>query len=221
MMAGYWLLCDPLTPFKLDKAQMVLGRDDCEIKLPHKTVSRKHAVIKQLTENRYVICDLASSNGTFVNGKRVTRHILKLGDEIQVGNYKLHLSDSSKEFSDKTDFFTASKQFSVVGQIEKTSLIEILQSIEFHKKTGQLMVKHEKYGDGKLIFGMGRPIAANFRNLSGVFAILEMLSLKEGFFMTTNEAEPTEAVIEQSFTTILLNFLKVTDERCSESTWFD
>ena len=216
-MSNKWLLCDPLDPIRLDKAQMTIGRDSCDIILPHKTVSRKHAVVKELADDRYVLCDLASSNGTVVNGKRVTRHILKVGDEICIGNYRLQLSDSPKEFSAKTDFFTASKEFSMVGQIGKTSLVEVLQSIEINKKTGQLFVKHDKHGDGHLIFGNGKPIAASFRGISGVLAIIEMLALKDGYFMTNNQAEPCEAVIDQTFTSILLNYLRKIDE--SSSTW--
>jgi hypothetical protein len=209
-----WLLCDPFTPFKIEKQQIIIGRgDECDITLPHKIISRNHAVIKNLGNDRFVICDLASSNGTFVNNRQVTRHIIQPGDRIKIGQYQLHLSDKPTDFSSKTDFFTASKKFSVVGQLDSTSLVEVLQSIEFHKKTGLLVIKHEILGDGSLIFGNGQPITASFGGESGEHAILEMLKLKTGYFMTTNQVEPAEVEINASFTTILLEYLRRMDER--------
>lgn len=48
-------------------------------------VSRRHSQIKRKGKD-YVIIDLKSSNGTFVNGERVDEHVLSDGDEIQIGD---------------------------------------------------------------------------------------------------------------------------------------
>lgn len=200
----------------------MIGRgDECDLTLPHKIISRNHAVIKRLGKDRFVICDLASSNGTFVNNRQITRHIIQPGDQIKIGQYQLHISDKPTDFSSKTDFFTASKKYSVVGQLESTSLVEVLQSIEFHKKTGMLIIKHDTLGDGSLVFGNGMPITASFAGEDGEFAIIEMLKLKTGYFMTTNQAEPAEIEINTSFTTILLEYLRRLDEKRPESTDID
>lgn len=54
--------------------------------LDEKTVSRRHAVIRRRIRG-YDLIDLESTNGTYVNGKRVTNPIrLKRGDEIGFGN---------------------------------------------------------------------------------------------------------------------------------------
>ena len=54
--------------------------------LDEKTVSRRHAVIRRRLRG-YDLIDLESTNGTYVNGKRVTNPIrLKRGDEIGFGN---------------------------------------------------------------------------------------------------------------------------------------
>ncbi|HPW45335.1 MAG TPA: FHA domain-containing protein [bacterium] len=47
--------------------------------------SRQHAQIQQ-HGNEFVVEDLNSSNGTFVNGERVSEHVLSNGDEIQIGD---------------------------------------------------------------------------------------------------------------------------------------
>lgn len=52
------------------------------------TTSRRHAKITS-EGNTYKIIDLGSSNGTFVNGIKVTERILSAGDEIQIGSNKL------------------------------------------------------------------------------------------------------------------------------------
>ena len=218
-----WLLCDSLTPYKMEKQQVMIGRGEgCDFILNDKSVSRNHAVIKQLSNNRYVVCDLASSNGTFVNGRHITRHIIKYGDQVKVGKFTLYLSDKTKDFANKTNYFTASKKYSMVGQIENQGLVEVFQYLEFNKKTGTLTVKHELLGEGYVTFSAGSPVAAQFAGENAENAILAMLRLSEGFFMTTNDVEPAEAEINTSFTNILLEHLRLIDEsRRAEATDLD
>ena len=62
-----------------------IGRDPtCDIVVADSTVSGKHARIKK--EGRvYVIYDLGSTNGTYVNNVRVQREVLHHSDIIRVG----------------------------------------------------------------------------------------------------------------------------------------
>ena len=48
--------------------------------------SRQHAEIR-LQGNEYVLIDLNSSNGTLVNGHKVTEQILAPNDEVQIGDF--------------------------------------------------------------------------------------------------------------------------------------
>ncbi len=69
----------------LDKDRLTIGRGpDCDIILPDRVVSRRHACIDR-RDGEYFIIDDDSKNGTFVNGKPVTepRRLID-GDEIQV-----------------------------------------------------------------------------------------------------------------------------------------
>ena len=64
---------------------VTIGRDAaCEITLDDTTVSRRHAEIRRADAGFQVI-DLASRNGTKVNGRAVPRAALRDGDEILVG----------------------------------------------------------------------------------------------------------------------------------------
>jgi ABC-type multidrug transport system ATPase subunit/pSer/pThr/pTyr-binding forkhead associated (FHA) protein len=80
---------NPGETFELTPPSVVLGREkspDVDIIIPSPTVSRRHVCISQRDEG-WVIEDLGSSNGTFVNGQRLTQEprILKTGDQIRLG----------------------------------------------------------------------------------------------------------------------------------------
>jgi pSer/pThr/pTyr-binding forkhead associated (FHA) protein len=51
-------------------------------------VSRLHCRLSA-TDDRLEVVDLASTNGTYVNGKRITRAILGAGDRLRVGRVEL------------------------------------------------------------------------------------------------------------------------------------
>jgi len=62
---------------------------DNDIVVADANVSRHHARIEHLGTG-YVLQDLGSTNGTFVNGAKVEEHSLKEGDVVVVGKTKLH-----------------------------------------------------------------------------------------------------------------------------------
>ncbi|WP_437201638.1 SpoIIE family protein phosphatase [Planctomicrobium sp. SH664] len=74
------------TPFNLDRDEMFIGRlPECEIQLPSNMVSRKHARV-YLEGGSYLIEDLGSGNGTFVNGQKIAGpHRLKSQDRLKFG----------------------------------------------------------------------------------------------------------------------------------------
>ena len=64
-----------------------IGRTaDNQIVVPLKDVSRRHAEIA-MKPNGYVLKDLDSPNGTFVNGARITEHLLQDGDSVMIGEH--------------------------------------------------------------------------------------------------------------------------------------
>ncbi len=74
---------------ELDKDQLTIGRSaDSDIVLDNAGVSSQHAVIKKQGSG-YVIADSGSSNGVFVNGKKIEAQALEYRDEIQIYNYVL------------------------------------------------------------------------------------------------------------------------------------
>lgn len=72
--------------YPLRKKVINIGREsDNDIVLDDPKVSRQHAKMK-IEGDSYVIYDLASSNGTFVNNQRITNEMLQDGDEIKIGD---------------------------------------------------------------------------------------------------------------------------------------
>jgi DNA-binding response OmpR family regulator len=69
----------------LEKERVTIGRSvDCDIVLTERQVSRHHAQIRR-TNSQYILEDLGSKNGTYVNGREVTGpYVLQDGDEIQI-----------------------------------------------------------------------------------------------------------------------------------------
>jgi ABC-type multidrug transport system ATPase subunit/pSer/pThr/pTyr-binding forkhead associated (FHA) protein len=72
---------------------VTVGRDRAnDVVLSHPQVSRVHAKLERRGE-AFVLVDLGSTNGTFVNGRPVATKTLKDGDTIQIGPYSLALTD--------------------------------------------------------------------------------------------------------------------------------
>jgi len=85
---------DPTDP------QITIGREGCEILLDNPQVSRNHAVIDRVN-GKHVLRDVGSTNGTFVNGRRITEHTLVKGDIIQIGAFKLVYTGESLDQYDQ------------------------------------------------------------------------------------------------------------------------
>jgi len=69
----------------------LIGRKNCDLVLDDSRISRRHAELK-LVENKLVIEDLASRNGTMVNGEKITVTQLDPNDLITIGPINLRVS---------------------------------------------------------------------------------------------------------------------------------
>lgn len=75
--------------FLLDDAEVTTGRHpDSDIFLDDVTVSRKHAVFVK-EPGGYAVRDVGSLNGTYVNRELVEHALLRTGDEVQIGKFRL------------------------------------------------------------------------------------------------------------------------------------
>jgi two-component system, cell cycle response regulator len=80
---------------------VIIGRSKhCDIPLDDDGISRQHAKVEQDPYGNVAINDLKSTNGTFFDGTKISRHILQDGDKIQLGSItilKFSFQDSLEE----------------------------------------------------------------------------------------------------------------------------
>lgn len=76
---------DDQRAFPLEGDRTILGRrQDCDLRIPTKDVSRQHCSL-MVKNGSLIIKDLGSSNGTYLNDKRVTEAEVSAGDRLRVG----------------------------------------------------------------------------------------------------------------------------------------
>jgi pSer/pThr/pTyr-binding forkhead associated (FHA) protein len=78
-----------LKEISLNEDCLTIGRArENGIRLPERKISRTHARVVD-APNGHRLEDLISTNGTYVNGKRIAEYDLKMGDIINIHNYQL------------------------------------------------------------------------------------------------------------------------------------
>jgi pSer/pThr/pTyr-binding forkhead associated (FHA) protein len=77
---------------ELAKELTVVGRrEDCDVRLDHKSVSKMHCVIVK-SDGLLLLRDLGSTNGTRVNGQRVRRAALLPNDQVAIAGFKFRVT---------------------------------------------------------------------------------------------------------------------------------
>ena len=72
--------------FEVTKSRTTVGREEGEIQLVDPLVSRKHAAFEIYGPQHIVVKDLASTNGTYLNGRLIAYSKLNHGDRIRIGS---------------------------------------------------------------------------------------------------------------------------------------
>ncbi|MDG2185000.1 MAG: FHA domain-containing protein, partial [Mariniblastus sp.] len=81
--------------FDLPVGIVTVGRDQTNsVQIPDPEVSRRHAEL-HFQDEGFVIIDLGSANGVFVNEKRVKQKLLMAGDQVKIGGTTFVFSDQT------------------------------------------------------------------------------------------------------------------------------
>ncbi len=106
--------------YLLGQSAVVLGRDDASpIQIVDEAVSRRHLRITAGGDETYVVDDLDSVNGTFVNDTQIrTAHPLEDGDVVRLGSTELMFS-----VVDFADGETAFQHYRQGGEHDKSTII--------------------------------------------------------------------------------------------------
>ncbi|MEW6332238.1 MAG: FHA domain-containing protein [Pseudomonadota bacterium] len=88
---------DVVDHVELKQGDMKIGRKPgCEIHIDNLSVSGEHANIFTVGDDSF-IQDLGSTNGTFINNKKISKHHLKNGDTVVIGKHSLiYLTESTR-----------------------------------------------------------------------------------------------------------------------------
>ncbi len=78
---------------------VLVGRSHvCDIKIDQKSISGKHFRLDRVKDG-FVVVDLGSTNGTWVNGNKISGHNLVNGDVISIGKYELAYRKKGEDVS--------------------------------------------------------------------------------------------------------------------------
>jgi hypothetical protein len=84
----------PLMREQEDSPTITIGRNKnlCQIAVDDSRVSREHCTVTLLSPNAYEVKDLDSTNGTYLNGARISRSYASTGDFLRVGDHVFALT---------------------------------------------------------------------------------------------------------------------------------
>ncbi|HTO05866.1 MAG TPA: DUF4388 domain-containing protein [Myxococcota bacterium] len=216
------LFCPPLAPLELGPAKRVaIGRGrDCELNLINDSASRRHAEV-YAEGAEFLVRDLGSKNGTFVNGAPVTRpRALRPGDRIAVGTstitFCLVEGSVAGFFKDpegqETMIVAREPQREVFrGELSEIPIFVVLQMLEMGHKSGVLEVTADS-GPVRLWLGDGQPLHAENEKARGMEAALAAVGSTRGSFRFEAGSDARERTLLMSMTEFLLEASRQIDE---------
>src|SRR5918911_5615477 len=82
---------------KVEGTEFTIGREaGVDLVLADGKASRRHAALRVLPDGRATLYDLGSSNGTFVDGRRIQSTLLQGGEQIQIGDTVLEADGAQR-----------------------------------------------------------------------------------------------------------------------------
>jgi pSer/pThr/pTyr-binding forkhead associated (FHA) protein len=188
--------------------EIVIGRSsDLDMVLVEDMVSRRHARITSYN-GELILEDFGSTNGSFVNGERITKAKLKEGDRILIGTniIKLVHRDSAEREASAMAGGSASSAMTgqtigmdarstprptgatmtgaIMGLIDEVPLPDLLQLFSTSKRNGVLVIRTPQ-DTGKIFLRAGRVYFSMInedREIDPYKAFYRMMSWKSGHF---------------------------------------
>jgi pSer/pThr/pTyr-binding forkhead associated (FHA) protein len=94
---------EPIKTYEFNESVITIGRlPENTISIANMGVSRRHSKIERTGNQTFIISDLNSLNGTFVNEQKVKREQLNVGDKITIGKYSVLFDDIIEDSDDNS-----------------------------------------------------------------------------------------------------------------------
>ena len=201
--------------------EFVLGRDAvCHLVITDSRVSRRHARVTVIN-GRYVIRDLGSMNGTFVNGERLRDSAVLLpGDEVLVPPHKMLfvLSDAEEQPSQRVPGKpVAAPKSHFAGILRALRLTDLIQLLNATMQSGMLTIHDGRNNEGHIRLNQGEIDTSEFMDKKGDEAVFAMLALKEGEFEFAQGDPIAGKVPEKRTMSLLLEGCRLADEASSKT----
>jgi hypothetical protein len=212
-------------------SEVVIGRSsELDMVLVEDMVSRRHARITTYGGEIFIE-DFGSTNGTFVNGEKITKAQLKEGDRILVGTNIIKLVHRDRPDDDQgPDMRTAAASAerasasrttgatltgSISGLIEEVPLPDLLQLFSTSKKSGVLVI-HKDNDVAHVFLNEGRVKFAAInddREVSPYKSFYRILGWDHGTFSLEQPSdEEFENEIEESTEALMMEGMRILDE---------
>lgn len=123
-----------ISKYRVEKGKSIkIGRRDTnDVVIENVSVSGRHAKVESAENGGFMIVDLNSTNGTFVNDKMITTHTLKHGDVISIGKHRLIFGYVKGEARPEVEEKTVEE-----GWMEKTMVLDTEEHREMLAKTAE------------------------------------------------------------------------------------
>lgn len=143
-----YLIVDGSSVYELNPNSVVnIGRlETNNVPVDDYRVSREHAILKYLGDD-FVLVDLASTHGTFVNGERIDRCVLKVGESFHVVNHEFLLRAERPAELKGVEVITPGlarhldRRLKFFGGLNEFALITLVQFLYQEKQSGLLLLE--------------------------------------------------------------------------------
>jgi hypothetical protein len=123
-----------ISKYRVEKGKTIkIGRRDTnDVVIENVSVSGRHAKVESTENGGFMLVDMNSTNGTFVNDKMITTHVLRHGDVISIGKHRLIFGYVKGEARPEVE-----EKQEEEGWMEKTMVLDTEEHREMLAKTAE------------------------------------------------------------------------------------
>ena len=211
------------------EGELLVGRSaDLDLVLSEEMVSRKHAKMT-IQGSSFTLTDLGSTNGTYVNGEKIRRHELSVGDRVLLGTSIIRVIDADEMTIDESIREDAdavrrvmheiseknAESITMTGSLSEVPLPDLLQLFASNRRSGVLGITGDK--NGKLFLNEGQvefALIEGQESLAPYKAFCRMIGWNVGDFSLEDrdENETFSEVLSEPTENLLMEATRQGDE---------